>query len=120
MGLDIVAAGRRGMLRQEPQVLLEVGPPARVVLYSVAMALEPLAAQVQGGQHLPGTEEHFAVQRDLGDIPRRATAAPLDLLPLLRGALEVSGVLRPSEGPALYPSEALLALGLLQGHKAPF
>ena len=43
--LDIVAAGRRGMLRQEPQVFLEVGPPVGVVPNRIAIALKPLAAQ---------------------------------------------------------------------------
>ena len=119
-GLDVFAAGQRGVPRQEPQVPLEMGPPVWIVPYPVAMALEPLAAEVQGGQRLPGVEERFAVQRDLRDIPWGAAAAPPDLPPLLRDALEVPGVLRSPEGSALNLPEALLALGLPQGHKAPF
>ena len=62
--LDIVATGRRGMLWQEPQVPLEMGPPLGVVPYPVAMARGPLAAKLQGVQCLPGVEERLAVQRD--------------------------------------------------------
>ena len=47
-------------------------------------------------------------------------AAPLHLLPLLRRAPEVSGLLGSPEGPALDFPEALLALGLSQRHKASF
>ena len=36
--LDIFAAGWRGMLRQEPQVPPEMGPPVGVVPYPVAVA----------------------------------------------------------------------------------
>ena len=119
-GLDVFTARQRGMPRQEPQIPLEMGPPVGIIPYPVSMALEPLAAEVQGGQHLPGVEERFAVQWDLRDIPWGAAAAPLDLPPLLRGTLEVSGVLRSPEGSALNLPEAVLALGLPQGHKAPF
>ena len=63
--LDICAAGWQGMLRQESRVSLEMGPPVGVVPYSVAVALEPLAAQVHGRQRLPGVVERVAVQGDL-------------------------------------------------------
>ena len=109
--LDIFAPGWRGMSWQELQVSLEMGPPVGVVPYSVAVAVEPHAAQVQGRYRLPGVEERLAIQGDFSDIPRGASAAPLHLLPLLRGALEVSGLLRTPQGPALNPPEALLALG---------
>ena len=118
-GLDVVAAGQQGMPRQEPQIPLEVGPAVRIVPYPVSKALEPFAAEVQGGQLLHGVEERFDVQRDLGDIPGGGAAASLDLPPLLRGTLEVPGVLRSPEGSAFNLPEALLALGLPQGHKAP-
>ena len=65
---DIVATGRRGMLRQEPQVSVEVGSPVRVVPNPVAMALEPLAAQVLGTQRLHGVEERLVVQAHFSEI----------------------------------------------------
>ena len=110
--LDIVAAGRQGMLWQEPQVPLEVGPLVGVIPYSVPMPLERWRLKYRADSVSLGFEERLAVQRDLGGIPWGAAAAPLDLPPLLRGALEVLGFLRAPEGPALNPPEALLTLGL--------
>ena len=52
--------------------------------------------------------------------PAREPAAPLHFSPLLRGAMEVSGVLGLPEGPALDFPEALLALGLSQRHETSF
>ena len=52
--LDIVYPSRRGMLWQELQVPLEMGPPFGVVSAPVAMALEPHSACIQGRQGLLG------------------------------------------------------------------
>ena len=118
--LDIVYPSRQGMLWQELQVPLEMGPPFGVVSDPVGVALEPHSARIQGRQGLLGVQERLAVQWDFGDVLRGAPAAPLHFLPLLRGAPEVAGLLYPPEGPALNIPEALLALDFSQRHEAPF
>ena len=52
--LDIVYPSRRGMLWQELQVPLEMGPPFGVVSDPVALALEPHLARIKGRQGLLG------------------------------------------------------------------
>ena len=68
--LDIVYPSRRGMLWQEFQVPLEMGPLLGIIPDSVAVALEPHSARIQGRQGLPGVQARLAVQWDFGDIPR--------------------------------------------------